>query len=174
MAPAQVVESLAQRGGYAAVKSRIRAVTPAAQKSETLKLGGIDVTALRLRHAPRDGSRSNHRPEDDLNANIQNLGFVVGLGGRKIFHVGDSGLDLPREYEPYRPHFANIEVGFFPSLFWSPLATRAQIVNEWIKPRHMVLMHLSAAADPGTITPDKRAAFPNVVIFKKPLESRKF
>jgi L-ascorbate metabolism protein UlaG (beta-lactamase superfamily) len=174
LAPAQVVAQLRERGGYEAVKSRIRTVTPALTKSETLDVNGINVTALRLRHAPQMVPSPGTGEMVDRHAEIQNLGFVLSLDGKKILHVGDSGLDLPREYEPYRSHIENVEVGFFPSLYWTPLASRAQIVNEWIKPRNIVLMHLSPAATPGTISPQHQAAFPKVVIFKKPLESRKF
>ena len=173
VAPSQVVELLAKQPGYAGLKGRIRAVTPKPGQTEKLNIGGIEVEVLRLRHSPAYSVDSTGLRKDRY-AEVENVGYVVTLAGRKILHVGDSGIGQPEEYAKLGLARQNIAVGFFNSLYREPVAPRSKIVNQYIKPKNIVLMHLRANADPGPITSEQRRVFPKVVIFQKPLESRQF
>ena len=87
---------------------------------------------------------------------------------------GDSGLDRPEEYVKLELAAENIDVAFFNSLYRDPVTPKSKIVKQYIKPRNMVLMHLGGDANPGPITDEQRRVFPNVVVFQKPLDSRRF
>jgi L-ascorbate metabolism protein UlaG (beta-lactamase superfamily) len=172
--PAQVIGMLSSRPGYATAKSRIRAVTPAPGESVNLTINGIGLNVLRLRHSAYMITDPTTGRQTDRHAKVQNLGFVMDLGGSKIFHAGDSGLDQPDEYSKYRFDGDAIDLAFFAAIYWTPVEPRAEIINKIVKPRNIVLMHLPPSAAPGQITAQQRAAFPRVKIFKKSREMYRF
>jgi len=171
--PEQVVESLAKGPDYAQVKSQVREVTPAPGKTASLTASGIHLKALRLRHFPYMRSDPKTGKEVDRHANIQNLGFVLDLGGNRVFHAGDSGVDNPAEYGAYRLQRDKLDVAFFAGLFLGQTEEKSRIVNG-IGPRRTVLMHLGPRGIQGRITPEEWAGYPGLFVFQKPMQSQRF
>jgi L-ascorbate metabolism protein UlaG (beta-lactamase superfamily) len=168
--PKQVAERLASDPS---LRGRIQAVTPGRNQNQRVNLAGLDVDVFRLRHSPyyivdkRTGERR------DRHSRIENVGFLINLGGRTIFHVGDSGLDDPAEYPASSMPTAGVDVLFAGFLVQGELAPREAVVNRAIRPKNIVLMHLAPNGTP-RLTAEQRRAFPNLFFFRKVLESRTF
>ena len=73
---------------------------------------------------------------------MQNLGFLINLGNFTKLHIGDSGMENGEEYKLYNFDQKGIDIAFLGSLFWEPYESRIDIVNKYIKPQYIILMHL--------------------------------
>lgn len=127
----QAVERLRDDG----LADRVHGYWPAEAESETLELDGIKLTVLNLHHG-RD-----RRPE------VQNLGFVIEIGGLCVLHVGDTEVSA-KEIDVYGLGDAGIDVGLMPVWFfdwpeWRP-------VLDEIRPRHLVAMHMASPTAPSS------------------------
>jgi L-ascorbate metabolism protein UlaG (beta-lactamase superfamily) len=168
--PEQVATQLTGAPGF---RDRILAVTPAWRQSRQMTAGGFDVKVMRLKHGPYYVTNKQTGERHDRHAKIENLGFLVTMGGRSFFHIGDSGLDDPTEYPPAEMPKNGVDVLFAGSLFWGAVAEREPLVNEVIRPKNIVAMHLAPNQSPKR-TAAHKLAFPNVAVFKKPFENRTF
>jgi L-ascorbate metabolism protein UlaG (beta-lactamase superfamily) len=168
--PDQVAQQLADKPG---LSKRIHAVTPNPSRNERHNVGDVTVDVFRLSHSPyfvvdkRTGERRNKH------AGIENLGFLLHLGGRTVFHPGDSGLSSPEEFPAAKMPNAGVDVLFAGTVFWGEVKKCEEVVQKIIRPKHIVGMHLAPNANPRRST-DHRAAYPNFVSFQKPLERRTF
>jgi L-ascorbate metabolism protein UlaG (beta-lactamase superfamily) len=89
--------------GEPAAAGRIHASLPAAGVAERQELGGVSLRVLRLHHGTGSG--------------IENLGFLVDLGGVRALHVGDS--DNAADLAAYRLHEERIDIALLPVWFYS-------------------------------------------------------
>ncbi len=97
---------------------------------------------------------------------IQNLGYLVEMGGLRFLHVGDPAFGR----EDIQQLVANtrIDVAFLPGWFLSESSGRA-VINDIIKPRHLAFLHVS----PGDEEDLRRLAathYPGARVLSKPLE----
>jgi L-ascorbate metabolism protein UlaG (beta-lactamase superfamily) len=111
---------------------RLRAVLPAPGQSQELRVGGVAVRVLRLRHNP-----SRNFPE-------QHVGFLIG-DANPVLHVGDA--------DPKADNFAllrrlpKVDIAFLP--FWYVMhGSNRRFVTESIAPSRIVAMHLPAEEAP--------------------------
>lgn len=172
----QAVERLKALKTYGKVKERIHAVMPIVGVRENLNLNGIDVSVLRLKHCTYFETDPATGKKRDRHRNAQNIGFVIKLGCHSIFHIGDSGMENAEEYQNFHLERENIDIAFLGSLFWQSFEPRFEIVNSFIKPRHIVLMHLDKG-DKGKYFSLKKTyqkQLPPITIFEKPLEKKVF
>jgi ankyrin repeat protein/L-ascorbate metabolism protein UlaG (beta-lactamase superfamily) len=119
--------------------SRIVELTPDLYKSIDTTVNNIDVKILRLRHTG-DNGRS------------ENLGFLFDLDGVKILHVGDatgrvseqavvSGLD---EFDSLDFKNMDIDIAILNrGSLWGDDAPGIEIIEKYIKPKHIILGHFS-------------------------------
>ncbi len=140
IAPSQAVARLREHSSWdAAFAPRIHEIDLQLFASTTVELGGIRVTATRLRHGrymvddPETGKKRNRHE------NVENLAYHVEFGGIRILHTGDAFLD--QNPELFADHgFAEgpLDILFFEG--WTPASL--DLVREHLKPRHVVGMHL--------------------------------
>lgn len=168
--PQQVATQLTAAPGF---RDRIKAVTPPPNRSQRMAVGGIDLKVMRLRHGPFYETDKTTGERRDRHASIENVGFLVTMGGRSFLHIGDSGLDDPAEYPKAEMPRDGVDVLFAGSLFWGAVAEREPLVNKVIRPKNIVAMHLAPNQSPKR-TPQHKLAFPNVAVYKKPFEKRTF
>ncbi len=168
--PEQVAETL---GGDASLQGRIRAITPGPNQNQRARVAGFDVDVFRLRHSPFYEIDRRTGEKRDKHASIENVGFLVKLGGRTIFHVGDSGLDDPVEYPVAKIPSTGVDVLFAGFILRGSIKEPEAIVRQTIRPKNIVLMHLAPGGNPA-LTEEQRRAFPGLLIFKQPLERRNF
>jgi L-ascorbate metabolism protein UlaG (beta-lactamase superfamily) len=126
----QAVERLREVSGGAwdGIAPRVRSVLPAAGEAEELTVAGVAVTVFNLHHG-RD-----RRPP------VQNLGFLLALGDRRILHVGDTEAG-DADLAPLRFERREIDAALLP--FWLLLDAEAvETVRRRVSPRLVVPMHL--------------------------------
>ncbi len=150
--------------------SRARGLLPPEGQRIELEPAGIGLTVLNLHHG-RDRSPP-----------VQNLGFIIQLGGMKLLHVGDTEADV-RDFAPYALADEGIDVALVPSWFLTYERWR-RVLEESIKPRHIVAMHLPLGDAPAswfgkfrTLAGLERAAataFPDAVLLATPGERHLF
>jgi len=158
LAPTQVVDSL-RRGsaGGPALGARLHARALAFPARQSEVVGGVRVELLGLPH----GGSSRNRLE------VEHLGYIVEIGGRRVLHVGDTGGGND-DFEAFRLDTARIDVALLPQ--WM-VASRAgqQVIERWIKPRQVIAFHVGVAdlsSGPAAV----RAALPEARTFVHALE----
>ena len=141
-----------------AVRTRLRDVTPGAGERVALTVAGIDLQLLGLPHGSRHSS-------------IQNVGYVVTLGGRKILHIGDADTNA-ETFRRLALDRDGIDVALLPAWFLTERDGQA-IIRDHIKPRRLVGIHLLASGEDEVVA-SARAAFPDSDALTKLLEKRRY
>ena len=154
----QVIDSL-RGGGRTVPDARMLARTTAAGSIRREVVGGV---ALQLLGLPHGGER--HRQ-------VEHLGYVVELGGRRVLHVGDTDIS-ENAFAPLRLDTARIDVALLPAWMVTSAEGR-QVIERWIRPRQVVAIHVGERQEAQT-TRAVRAALPNAITFARKLEMRRF
>ncbi len=97
----QAVEKLKAVGGFDQISDRIVAASPKEGERITRTHRGVTVQMLNIHHG-------RNRP-------VQNLGFIVEVGGRKFLHIGDSEAE-DFVFNNYAIAKDGIDVAFIP--YW--------------------------------------------------------
>jgi len=152
--------------------SRLIGFTPELYKYVDTTVNNIDVKVLRLRHA-------------DGNGRAENLGFIFDLDGVKILHVGDAtghvweqAVVSGRE-ECDSLGFKNLDIDIAilnRGSLWGEDAPGIEIIEKYIKPKHLILGHFSIGNKDGDDevlrTIDKlKDSLPDVTIFEESLQN---
>jgi L-ascorbate metabolism protein UlaG (beta-lactamase superfamily) len=149
----QVIDSL--RGRLAArdlATPRFMARTTAVRTRRREVVNGIPVDLLGL-------------PHHDL----EHLGFVVELGGRRVLHVGDTDDD-EATFAALRLDTARIDVALLPQ--WMVRSRKGRrVIARWIRPRQVVAFHVGEREGARAVRA-VQAAMPGAVTFVRSLESR--
>lgn len=144
---------------FQVIKSRVTAATPPWKERVAMRVVGVDFEILRLRHGT------------GRNAEIQNLGHIIKLGGKKLLHVGDADTAV-ENFEKFNLDEEGIDIAFLPD--WFLLGSEGQsLVREHIKPRQIIAVHVSPA-DGEKVAAQIRQAFPNAIAFTSMLEKKQF
>jgi L-ascorbate metabolism protein UlaG (beta-lactamase superfamily) len=160
VSPGQIVAEIAKNAaGFDAIKPRIKEVTPAWNQKAVMDIGGIKLTVLGLRHV-----NLRHRE-------VQNLGYIVEIGGRKVLHVGDAELS-DENFASFLLNAENIDVAILPAWFLDT-STGCEQVKKLIGAKHLIATHIPPdhAADYGSAV---RKHCPGSDAFITLLEERNF
>ncbi|MCP4724765.1 MAG: MBL fold metallo-hydrolase [bacterium] len=139
----QTIEMLKKESdNYENIRGQVIEQTPDLFSSESLSVNGINVKVFRIHHSAyfevneETGKRKN-RHED-----VVNLGFIVDIGGFRIFHAGDENAD-PDTYKKLRLDRENIDIAFLNrSFLFNIKPETVEIITKYVKPEHIVVMHL--------------------------------
>jgi len=146
-------------GGHEAIRNQTFEATPEWKQRVVFERDGIKVTLLGMKHGT------------DRFWWIKNLGHIIEIGGKKLFHFGDAdtavenfaSLNLPAE---------KIDIAFVP--YWFLLNENGRkLVTENIAAKTNIAVHISPAnaeADAANV----KKLFPGVDAFTKMLEERTF
>ncbi len=171
--PDAAVKRLADQDGFDGVKERVRAATPNVGQAEAVSAAGVEITVLRLQHSayyePSEAGTPVNRHKD-----VENLGFLVQMGGWTVLHTGDSALEDPAEYRAYRLTEHKIDLAFLGSLFWKPLHARIELVEDEIQPDRIILMHYrkNERDDARRMEKRYRKKLPPVLIFEHAMDQQ--
>ena len=154
----QVVGEIQKLAGYATIRSRVTTMTPPLKGRMTTVAGGVGVEVLGVGHGT------------GRHATIQNLGHIVTLGGRKVLHIGDASTEDASIFDALDLDEAAIDVAFLPVWFLTS-DEGAAIVRQHIKPKHIVAVHMPAAA-PERAAAQMRQRFPDAAAFTVLLEKK--
>ncbi len=155
----QIVDSVAVHASGEIVPSRMLRIPYADGKMETASRSGITVKAGKVAH----GSARF--------AWIQNLGYVVHLGGMTFLHVGDPGFGL-NDIVRLLADVDHIDVAVLPSWFITEAGGR-KVIEEVIEPDHIIAVHVSPN-DKSVVERAARRHYPGSHVFTKPLDTVHF
>jgi len=96
--------------------------------TETYESGDLKVKCLMQRHMGKDDFK------------VLNMGFLVGLGGKKILHIGDAGW-TEENFAGFNLPAENIDIAFIHYWFLLDCEGR-QIIENYIKPKKIVVTHI--------------------------------
>lgn len=157
----QVIDSLQRNHSASALRtSQIvsRTTAPGTRRREIVN--GVTVELLGL---PHTGTR--HR-------GVEHLGYIVELGGRRVLHVGDTD-GLESSYATFRLDTARIDVALLPA--WMVTSEEGRrVIDRWIRPRHVVAIHLPDGDAADRVAREVRAALPQAIAFTRSLEARRW
>ncbi|HEY0672611.1 MAG TPA: MBL fold metallo-hydrolase [Longimicrobiales bacterium] len=152
----QVIDSLNGRVSAAdpiAQRMRARSLAPGAKRREVVN--GINIDVLGLPHGGRP--------------DVQHLGFIVELGGRRVLHLGDADFNT-ETFARQRLDTMRIDVALVPE--WALLdAQSRQIVQRWVRPRHIVAIHVMEG-EGERVARALRRVLPSAMTFTRSLEMR--
>ena len=156
----QVAGELAERfAGYAQAKDRVLPVNYAFRERETKSLAGIDVEFLSVGHG------------SGRHAEIQNLGHIFSVGGKKFLHLGDA-VPSVEIFDHYEIDKQGIDIAFLPAWFLTSESGRT-IIREHIKPKHIIAVHVGPS-EGETLKKQIAKDFPAADVFSTMLEKRHF
>jgi L-ascorbate metabolism protein UlaG (beta-lactamase superfamily) len=156
----QVIDSLRGRLTLAALREpRIAARTTAPGLQRREVINGVSVHLLGLPHGGR-----RHRQ-------VEHLGFLVELGGRRILHVGDTDFE-GGVFERLRLDTAGVDIALLPSWMVTSEEGR-QVITRWIRPRQVVAFHVGIGDERQSMR-EVRRSMPGAVIFTRSLETRRW
>lgn len=139
--PEQVGKALAQTPKYNLFKNRIVIVSPFFFEDTVVTVADIKIRAMRLEH--------NHDEIVDNSSNnnhdIVNMGYIFGIDGKKYFHMGDGNPANDREYSMFKLDKEKLYVAFIDRAFFSNGVKGVNVINNYIKPEIIVLMHMSSS-----------------------------
>lgn len=150
----QVVRETLVEG--ADLTGRVAEVLPGRGESVSRSFGDLRVEFLGL---PHGGGR--HRE-------IQNLGHLVELGGRRILHLGDAHLDADA-FEMLDLASRGVDVAFIP--YWYLLEDEGRaLVDRLIDPGRIVAVHVPPD-EVDAVRDRVSRVYPDAVVFGRPLVS---
>lgn len=156
----QIVEALEKEfANYQKVKSRIRQVMPEGSEVIRLSFDGIDVAFFRLRHGY------------ERNYGVHNLGHIIKIGGKKLLHIGDAETAI-ENFAKFNLKNEEIDIALMP--FWYLLdETGRTIVDEHIKPKHIVALHIPPR-DSEKSAQRIKEFYPDAMVCAQPMEKRTY
>jgi L-ascorbate metabolism protein UlaG (beta-lactamase superfamily) len=156
----QAVDEVAKNfSEYEKVRSQIRPVTHEWKKSVEMNFDGIKIRFLGLRH-----SGGNFK-------DVQNLGHVIEIGGKKLLHIGDA--DMPAEnFAAFNLAQEKIDVAFIP--YWFLMSAEGRtLVKEQFNARHVIAVHIPPA-ESEKVMKQLKTDLPEAIAFTRILEERSF
>ncbi|UCG92466.1 MAG: MBL fold metallo-hydrolase [candidate division WOR-3 bacterium] len=132
-------------------------------------VNGIQLHVLRLPHIPFYIKDETSGEEYGRHKDIENLVYVINVGNRKILHVGDALLCMSEKC--FETFHANVDLAFIGH--YDITDKSIQILSTFLKPEHIIYMHLPVD-DRQQIINSIKMKVPDGVIFEKTLEERTF
>ena len=163
---AQALSKLEDLPGFEALEARAHEVEPT--PSESVRLPELGLTVVDMHHG------MDRRPP------TQNHGFVLELGGLRILHMGDT--EVTAEELEKLDLGGPIDLAFVPGWYLDAQPWKGAL-DETVRPKRIVVMHLAPGWVEGHSTYQKesrdrvgriRSAYPQAIVFERPLEQRRF
>lgn len=108
---------------------RIITIETKTYQKQTVEIGDISVTGFYMNHV-----------NPNRHGNVQNVGYLIEMEGKKILHVGDSNW-FEEAFTELNLQKENINVAIFP--FWMLLDDKdSSNLKEWVNPKHILAIHL--------------------------------
>ena len=156
----QVAGELVEKfAGYAQIKDRVLPVNYALRDRETKLIAGIEVEFLSVGHG------------SGRHAEIQNLGHIFSLGGKKFLHLGDA-VPSVEIFDHFDIDKQGIDIAFLPAWFLTSDSSRT-VIRDHIKPKHIIAVHVGPS-EGETLKKAISKDFPTADVFSTMLEKRHF
>jgi len=167
--PEQTGAMLKDKLPFEIFNERIISYTPASYNDTILRVAGFEVRMMRLEHSHYMESDSLTGGEINRHRDVENVGYLFTINGRKFFHCGDTNPLNEKEYEVYALNEENIDVAFIERLFYAYGDKTIEILNKYINPQMTFLMHINPANRDLFI--EYLKSEDDIIIFKEGMES---
>lgn len=167
----QVRQELEKHQGYEKHKAQIKEITPDFKtKSDSISVNGMDIKVWRLKHSSYYLVDEETGRKYNRHKNVQNLGFMINIENKKIFHGGDwISDDSRRKTNPLQEEkmdIAFLDIGAFLRLFAPNLRT----VDQTTRPGDVFLMHIPPSFSSEELTIEEKELISTAAIFDFPME----
>lgn len=161
IAPAQANDRLKDINGYKVIDKQVVVASPNLNSAATWRSREMSVKVVPLQHANND------------TRDIQNLGFIITIGGFKLFHFGDASAADVSVYKSLNLADENIDVAFLPYWFLDgENGDKGLEISRTIKPKAIVLMHVETGqVDHLRNLVAGMKGVPPIYIMEKPMET---
>ncbi len=158
-----VMEALkgASAENYDKIKPQLKNVNPEFGSIIEMTVNDVEIKVVGLNH---------NTPENKY----LNLGFVINMGGIKLFHSGDTSWQASEEYfQALHLEKEEFDVAFLDqyALATDPFGQR--IIKELIQPPLIIPMHIPPM-DVARVSKNIKKLYPEALIFKEPMEKKIF
>ena len=144
---------------YEKVRSQIKPVIHEWKKSSEMTQDGIRIKFLGLRHG---GERFKE---------IQNLGHVIEIGGKKFLHIGDADMTA-ENFSSFNLAQEKIDVALIP--YWFLMSPEGRVlVKEQFDPKRIIAVHIPPDEAELVIAQLKKD-MPDATVFTKLLQETSF
>lgn len=114
VAPEQIVKEMSALAGFEAVKTRVIGAPYSKLSKTTEEKNGVKVTLIDLKHVNPQFS------------GIQNVGYIVEIGDKKILHVGDAEL-TEANFAEYKLPDMKLDAAILPAWFLNDTGSCSQV-----------------------------------------------
>ncbi len=169
--PEQGREKLRTSRHYPEIQDRIRFVSAPVDSMVAMEIAGIDVMVLTTQHSPYYEEDETTGETVDRHADIQHLEFVFTVGGRTLYHCGDSPMNDRERYERFGFGNERIDLAFLP--WWDMgerLTFRQLLIRDVIRPEAAIMMHLIPGREPSGEPEKDKTIADTVIVPREPLE----
>jgi L-ascorbate metabolism protein UlaG (beta-lactamase superfamily) len=171
--PPQAVHALQNEcDDWGTLRDQVVEVLPAPASFQQHAVGGIQIKALRIDHSPYMVKDPQTGESVNRHRNVQNVAYIVTLGGFKVLHVGDATLATSESVFAQNTLLdERIDVAFLG--FYDQNEISQRVLTRYIQPRKIVFMHLPRErTQVDALETQLHQKFPTSLIFKSPLEKK--
>jgi len=137
---------------YSSIEERIITPTFNENGKSYHQLPGINLSVFELSHGIK---------------NIQNLGHILEIKGKKILHVGDAAF-TKSEFSKVKITKENIDIAILP--YWYLIEKNVkEKLTKWINPKHIIASHVPPA-EGDELKKNILKLFPDAVVFTESKE----
>ncbi len=170
--PEQVNRELSNHPRYNEIRERIYPVTPEEFKDSAINIPGLTIRLLRLEHSHYMETNPETGEQVNRHRDIENIGFLFSLGDTKYFHCGDTNPLNEKEYKTFALQNEKIDIAFLERMFWGMGKQGQEMINQYINPEKIVVMHISPARK--EMFKKYFSGSENIFLFMEKMETRKF
>jgi L-ascorbate metabolism protein UlaG (beta-lactamase superfamily) len=138
--PDQVNALLKQSEDYSKVSNSIRSFKSDTLFDTTLTVNKINIRVFRFTHGKYMETDSVTGKTTNLNAGVENFGYLIETDGFTLLHSGDCFTGNKNQFIAYDLLTKKIDVAFFDRVFLR--AEGISLINEFKDIRNIVLMHI--------------------------------
>lgn len=139
---------------YDKITARVKGHQHGVQTLED-NINGLKVYSFFINHA--GGQRTE---------NIENMGFIIEIGGKRVLHLGDADMN-PERFKEVNLSQYNVDVALVPYWYMSSEAG-IDILNNHIKAKQLVGIHYPKAPSAAALEEIKKN-YPKATVFQKTL-----
>lgn len=156
--PQQAADSMALYEDFSLVRKRVFSLKPADRDT----LSGMPYTVIAL-NIPHSSPQRHHA--------VQNIGYIIDIGGKKILHVGDMNAD-GQVLKALNLLHDNIDIAILP--LWVVYdADNRKLVEQWIHPKSIIITHIYPGEKESELI-EFEQQIPGSVIFYKLYQTVRF
>ena len=172
--PEQVRLELEKDKRYDQVSARVMEITPKLDgRYESIDVKGVNIKVWRLKHGPFYMEDPETGRKYNKHKDVENLGFVIEVDHKRIFHGGDWGYaGRGKKANPLEEE--EIDVAFLGmGAYWRLYGPDSRVIAEDTKPGHIVLMHIPTTFNLEELPEEEKKMISKTTVFRSPMEIKR-